>query len=137
MKKFILVFILLFGFVGSVFAEDWMLRGQYHNEVAGDYKVYWDAENETPWIDCAKQLSMLLTWYQKALNPDTEELLYNVYLKDEAEKENFWCLAAAKKGYFHTMEIYEGKGDGMYAVHHFVCENGTVIEIIIKGNRDE
>lgn len=137
MKKLTAI-ILFFGLViSTTFTEDWMLRGTYHNEVAGDYKVYWDAENETPWIDCAKQLSMLLTWYQEALNPDTEKLLYNVYLKDEAEEENFWCLAAAKKGYYHTMEVYEGNGSGGYAVHNFVCSNGTVIEIIIKENKYE
>lgn len=125
MKRLILVLTLLFSFIGSAFAEDWMLRGSYHNEEAGNYRVYWDAENETPWIDCAKQLCMLLTWYQKAL--EGEKLYYNVYLKDEAEKENFWCLAAAKKGYYHTMEVYEAG----YAIHHFVCENDTVIELII------
>lgn len=127
MKKIISVIILSLALIASVFAEDWMLRGTYHSEAAGNYKVYWDAENETPWIDSSKTFSSLLTWYQKAL--EGEKLLYNVYSKNEAEKENFWCLAAAKKGYYHTMEVYEAG----YAIHNFVCNNGTVIEIVIDG----
>lgn len=130
MKRLILVLTLLFGFIGSAFTEDWMLRGSYHNDVAGNYKVYWDAENETPWIDSAKQLSMLLEWYYKSL--EDEKLTYFVYSKNEVEKENFWCLAASKKGYYHTMEVYEAG----YAIHNFTCNNGTVIELIIDGRKN-
>ena len=131
MKKIITIITLFILLVGSVFAEDWMLRGTYNNEVAGNYKVYWDAESETPWIDSAKTFSSLFAWYQKAL--EDEKLLYNVYSKNEVEKENFWCLAASKKGYYHTMEVYEAG----YAIHNFTCNNGTVIEIIIDGRKGD
>lgn len=125
MKKIITLIVSLL-LVSSAFAGDYMLRGTYNNEVAGNYKVYWDAEFETPLIDSAKTFSFLLDCYKKSLK-EGEKLNYNVYSKNEVEKENFWCLEASNKGYYHVVEVYESD----YAVHDYTCNNGTVIEIII------
>lgn len=126
MKKLISIITLSLVLLANIFAEDWMLRGSYYDEVAGNYKVYWNAEMETPLVDSANTFWVLLDCYQK-WREEGEKLLYYIYSKNEAEKEDFWCLAAAKKGYYHTMEVYEAG----YAINSFVCNNGTVIQFII------
>lgn len=117
MKKISASFVLLLMF-GSLFAETWILKGTDDNK-----KVYWDSDETNVYNQ--KQVFMLVDWYNKALDQNTEKLSFNVYNKDETK---FECLEAAKNGFYHIMEVHENEG---CAIHYFVCENNVIIELII------
>lgn len=115
MKRISTVFILLLMF-SSLFAEIWVLKDANDNK-----KVYWDYDETEAYNQ--KQVFMLVDWYNKALDLNTEKLSFNVYNNKELD-----CLEAAKNGFYHVMEVYENEG---CAIHYFVCENNTIIELII------
>lgn len=122
MKK-LLVFILFFSFVGFIFAEDWISKGFYKNEEAGEYEVL----VEEDYTEVFPPIQQTFEFFSKMEVQGVSSVTYYQLKPEEVFEQDMWCTKFAKEGYFCTLEIYKD-----YTIIDFVCEDGVLEVLIIE-----
>ena len=129
MKKILSMVTLLVLLVGSVFAFDWVRYGDFKNEKAGTYLVYFDYDATEP-FELEKESIELFLWFQK----NYKKVEVHLFSGELAQKENWWCLTGTKYNCFSTLEIYE---DYAMAMEYHVNKDGTITQYTYWINEEE
>ena len=127
MKKILSMITLLVLLVSSVFAVDWVRYGDFKNEKAGAYLVYFDFDATEP-FELEKESIELFLWFQK----NYKKVEVHLFSGELAQKENWWCLTGTKYNCFSTLEIYED-----YAMEDHVNKDGTITQYTYWRNEEE
>ena len=127
MKKILSMVTLLVLLVGSVFAVDWVRYGDFKNEKAGAYLVYFDFDATEP-FELEKESIEHFLWLQK----NYKKVKVHLFSGELAQKENWWCLTGTKYNCFSTLEIYED-----YAMEDHVNKDGTITQYTYWINEEE
>ena len=127
MKKILSMITLLVLLVSSVFAIDWVRYGDFKNEKAGAYLVYFDFDATEPF-----ELENESIEYFLYLQREYEKVEVHLFSGELAQKENWWCLTGTKYNCFSTLEVYED-----YAMEDHVNKDGTITQYTYWINEEE
>ena len=119
MKKIIALVVSLL-LISSAFADNWVNRGTFHNDEAGDYAVSWYLGYEKPLENNVGNFVKIMN--KLAAAEDCYTLQFEYYEKENVG--NWWITSAAKKNCFLVVETYKA-----YSLYYFYLEDGSVFII--------
>lgn len=126
MKKLFVTITLLLALVGSVFAEEFVLCGQFINDDEGEYLLFIDIDAREPYDAEKEQLSFFIDLQNSGFSK-VEVHSYKI-----TEDCKSWAASMSKEHRVYcTFEVHEN-----YNIISHVCGDGTVIEYIGFTNKE-
>ena len=127
MKKLFVTITLLFALVGSVFAEEFVLCGQFINDDEGEYLLFIDIDAREPYDAEKEQLSFFIDLQNSGFS---KVEVHSYKMTEDCES---WAASMSKEHRVYcTFEVHEN-----YNIISHVCGDGTVIEYIGLTNKEE
>ena len=126
MKKLFVTITLLVALVGSVFAEEFVLCGQFINDDGGEYLLFIDIDAREPYDAEKEQLSFFIDLQNSGFS---KVEVHSYKMTEDCES---WAASMSKEHRVYcTFEVHEN-----YNIISHVCGDGTVIEYIGFTNKD-
>ena len=127
MKRFIITITLLVALVGSAFAEEFVLCGQFINDDEGEYLLFIDIDAREPYDAEKEQLSFFIDFQNRGFSK------VEVHSYKMTEDCKSWAASMSREHRVYcTFEVHE-----KYNIIRHVCGDGTVIEYIGFTNKGE
>lgn len=127
MKKLLSVITLLAALVGSAFAEEFVLCGQFINDDEGEYLLFIDIDAREPYDAEKEQLSFFIELQNSGFS---KVEVHSYKMTEDCES---WAASMSKEHrVYGTFEVHKN-----YNIIRHVCGDGTVIEYIGFTNKEE
>lgn len=127
MKRFIITIILLAALVGSAFAEEFVLCGQFiDDDDEGEYLLFIDIDAREPYDAEKEQLSFFIELQNSGFS---KVEVHSYKMTEDCES---WAASMSKEHrVYGTFEVHKN-----YNIISHVCGDGTVIEYIGFTNKE-
>ena len=127
MKRFIITITLLVALVGSAFAEEFVLCGQFINDDESKYLLFIDIDAREPYDAEKEQLSFFIDLQNSGFS---KVEVHSYKMTEDCES---WAASMSREHRVYcTFELHE-----KYRIISHVCGDGTVIEYICYENKGE
>lgn len=127
MKKLFVTITLLLVLIGSAFAEEFVLCGQFINDDEGEYLLFIDIDAREPYDAEKEQLSFFIDLQNSGFS---KVEVHSYKMTEDCES---WAASMSKEHRVYcTFEVHKN-----YNIIRHVCGDGTVIEYIGFTNKEE